>query len=625
MNKGKRNRIEGKKNQAKEMIKDTVTLLKAVHRENKATLPVVIVGAMLEAVTPFISIVFGARILDALVSGVDRQEIMNNVYWMVGLTFVLMLAAKGLAYVYRISALHMDGNATTSLAVKCLTMDFKQIETQEVMDRKQRADAGKRSHGGMFNYCLIVAKLFGGVFSLIYALTALSFLFIPVKAEGLSMMGCLLNSPLAALLLLLLTVLTTCLGFPLLKKANRMDYELFQVNAEANRKYDAYLELCDYRYGKEVRTYGLSSMFLTNGQSLLNQMWSRSEKALKRRETFKALAASTGIIGLLLAYAFVGLKAFAGLATVGQLTMYVGAITSLAGAIRLIVEMIGTLDLQRKYLKEYEDFLAIPSERYEGTLPVEKRLDGDYEIEFHNVSFTYPNQKNESLKNVSFCLKRGVKLAVVGPNGAGKTTFIKLLCRLYDPTEGEITLNGIDIKKYDYQEYLSLLSVVFQDFRLFSMELGQNVAASREYDAARVWECLIKAGVEERVLQMKDGLKTGLYQKEENGVEISGGEAQKIAIARALYKEAPVVILDEPTSALDPFSEYEIYKRFDELSDQRTSIYISHRMSSCRFCDEVLVFEQGRIVQYGTHSKLLMDREGLYYKMWQAQAQYYQN
>ena len=211
----------------------------------------------------------------------------------------------------------------------------------------------------------------------------------------------------------------------------------------------------------------------------------------------------------------------------------------------------------------------------------------------------------------------------MGKNGAGKTTFIKLLCRLYDPTEGQILLNGIDIKLYDYREYIGLFSVVFQDFKLFSFSVGENVATSAEYDEEKATACLKQAGFEERLSTMPQGIHTNIYQVEDNGVEISGGEAQKIAIARALYKDAPFVILDEPTSALDPVSEYEIYRHFDQLVKDKTSIYISHRMSSCRFCDNIYVFDGGRIIQAGSHEELMQKEEGLYHQLWQAQAQYY--
>ena len=238
--------------------------------------------------------------------------------------------------------------------------------------------------------------------------------------------------------------------------------------------------------------------------------------------------------------------------------------------------------------------------------------------------FQYPNTDTYVLKHVNLKFKVGEKLAVVGMNGSGKTTFIKLMCRLYDPTEGEILLNGVNIKKYDYNEYMSIFSVVFQDFRLFSFSLGQNVSASASYDREKVIECLKKAGFAERLNSLPNDLDTFLYKDiDAEGVEISGGEAQKLALARALYKNTPFIILDEPTAALDPISEYEVYSKFNEIAGTKTSIYISHRLASCRFCDKIAVFHEGEIIQIGSHEELLADSKGKYYELWNAQAQYY--
>ncbi|MDE7018377.1 MAG: ABC transporter ATP-binding protein/permease, partial [Lachnospiraceae bacterium] len=197
-------------------------------------------------------------------------------------------------------------------------------------------------------------------------------------------------------------------------------------------------------------------------------------------------------------------------------------------------------------------------------------------------------------------------------------------CRLYDPTEGEILLNGIDIRKYDYEEYQTIFSVVFQDFRIFSFFIAENVAASVQYEDDKVKSCLMKAGFGERLASLPEGTGTFLYKNfDKNGVEISGGEAQKIALARALYKDAPFMILDEPTAALDPIAEYEVYSRFNEIIGKKTAVYISHRLSSCRFCDDIAVFDKGCLIQRGSHEKLVEDKEGEYYKLWHAQAQYY--
>lgn len=215
-------------------------------------------------------------------------------------------------------------------------------------------------------------------------------------------------------------------------------------------------------------------------------------------------------------------------------------------------------------------------------------------------------------------------LAVVGMNGSGKTTFIKLLCRLYDPSEGEILLNGIDIRKYNYTEYRLLCSVVFQDFKLFALKLGETVASRAAYDSERVMDSLEKAGFAERLAKMQDGIETYLYKEyDRDGVNVSGGEAQKIGIARALYKDAPFIILDEPTAALDPIAEAEIYSRFNEIAGDKTAIYISHRLSSCKFCDRIVVFHEGAVIQQGTHEALVADESGKYYELWHAQAQYY--
>lgn len=236
----------------------------------------------------------------------------------------------------------------------------------------------------------------------------------------------------------------------------------------------------------------------------------------------------------------------------------------------------------------------------------------------------YPGSETDALKHLTFRFKLGTKLAVVGRNGSGKSTMIKLLCRLYDPTEGEILLNGINIQKYDYDEYMSLFSVVFQDFQLMSFTLGENVAASRSYDPAKVRRCLEQAGFGDQLSQLPNGLDTYLNQDfDQGGVTMSGGEAQKIALARALYKDAPFMILDEPTAALDPLAEYEVYTRFNDMVRNKTAVYISHRLPSCRFCDEIAVFHQGELVQYGSHPQLLADQNGQYYALWNAQAQYY--
>ena len=298
--------------------------------------------------------------------------------------------------------------------------------------------------------------------------------------------------------------------------------------------------------------------------------------------------------------------------------------SSLAGGVSELLRSLAILRTNTVYLRTVFEFLDLTNDMYQGSLTTEKRSDREYDVEFRHVSFRYPGSGNWALKDVNLKFKVGERLAVVGPNGSGKTTMIKLLCRMYDPTEGEILLNGINIRKYDYDQYLAIFSVVFQDFQLLSQPLGENVAGAMEYDRKRARNALETAGLAGRLESLPQGLDTYLYRDfDTSGVEVSGGEAQKIAIARALYKDAPFIVLDEPTAALDPIAEAEVYAGFDTLIEDRTAIYISHRLSSCKFCDRIAVFENGSIVQSGTHEGLLAEAGGTYERLWEAQAQYY--
>ena len=391
-----------------------------------------------------------------------------------------------------------------------------------------------------------------------------------------------------------------------------------------NRLLRAYMNTNDdYKSGKDVRLYNYN--LLTNVLKHSNNNVKNFYKRLSHN--FFKCNVQTGLMTIfssLLVYFYAGFKAYYGLIELGDIVQYTGIAVLTADAVTLIIMSISSLYANKDYFKTIFDYLNLSNGKYEGSLPIEKRDDNEYEFEFKNVGFKYPKTSKYVLQNVNLKFKIGQRLAIVGMNGSGKTTLIKLLTRFYDPTDGEILLNGINIQKYDYNEYLDIFSVVFQDFKLFSFMLGQNISASMEYDEKRAEEALTKAGFEKALQKMPQGLKTYLYQDyEEDGIEISGGEAQKIAMARAIYKDSPFIILDEPTAALDPISEFEIYSKFDTIIGNKTAVYISHRLSSCKFCNEIAVFDEGKLVQHGSHDALLQDKEGKYHELWNAQAQYY--
>ncbi len=387
----------------------------------------------------------------------------------------------------------------------------------------------------------------------------------------------------------------------------------------------------NYKYtnGKDVRIYNAYGImkFWT-----YDKLQSKEFRDFYIRRPAAGFAGSAGVgsglsvIILVGAYFLISMLAADGDMPAGSLILYAGCLTNLLNCMLDMVNFSYNISLAARQQAGIFELLSLSDEMYKGSLPLEKRSDNEYQIEFRNVSFRYPGSEEYALKDFSMTLRVGERLAIVGRNGSGKTTMIKLLCRLYDPQEGEILVNGVDIKKFRHEEYSKLFSVVFQDFVLMALMLAENVAADKEYDAEAVKKCLCDAGFGERLSQMGErGIEKYLYKDyTDEGIEISGGEAQKIAIARAVYKQAPFVLLDEPTAALDPIAESEIYENFDKIAGDKTAIYISHRLSSCKFCDRIAVFDHGRLVQTGSHEKLLADKDGVYAALWGAQAKYYE-
>ena len=325
-----------------------------------------------------------------------------------------------------------------------------------------------------------------------------------------------------------------------------------------------------------------------------------------------------------LTYAFVANKAILGVVSVGAVLKHVGVIQRFYTGIINLISDINELRVNTMFFSSSRQFFGLQT----STKKISSNNSIDFssiEFEFHNVSFFYPNATEPALSNLSFKLSGNQKIALVGLNGSGKTTLIHLLCRLYEPTSGYITLNGIDIANYDLETYWKVFSVVFQDYHVFSFGLDETISSNTQTDNRRLREILDKLALQERISLLKNQERTCINQNyDANGVDFSGGEKQKIAIARAMYKNAPVFILDEPTASLDPISEYEIYTNMDQLIQNKMVIYISHRLASCRFCDEIIVLENGVMTQRGKHEELIVDKRGKYAELWNAQAKYYQ-
>lgn len=598
-----------------------------IWRQDPAILLSIACHRLAAAFTLYIPIWYSAQILNELSAGRDPVRLAR-----LALAAVLVTAAAALAtaLLNRWEQLHQKKiflHMQHILSQKMLTLDFASMDDPRTHDLLSQVTQNANWGGwGLIKSVSCFQRLVkhlcraGGAVALTLSLFLLP---VPATAGALT----LLNHPLLALLVLLALLLAVLLSASLSNRA-----EAHWANGAAAARFGNRL-FCyfgslgqDRARAMDIRVYRQDILSRRQWASGLDSSFSPkgpfARYARKAGGFLKAASAAvtTSFIGIV--YVYVGLKAYGGAFGVGSITQYVGAITTLSGSIAGLLTALGAMVNNVPFLDTLFAFLDIPNGMYQGSLTIEKRSDRKYDIEFRDVSFRYPHTDTWALRHVSMRFQVGQRLAVVGENGSGKTTFIKLLCRLYDPTEGQILLNGIDIRKYNYLEYLSVFSVVFQDFQLFALPLGQNVAAAERYDAARARACLVEAGFGQKLSAM--GLDDYLYKElDKNGVEVSGGEAQKIAIARALYKDAPFIVLDEPTAALDPLAEAEIYTRFNELVGDKTAIYISHRLSSCRFCDEILVFDRGRIVQQGAHDALVLDAAGKYHALWSAQAQYY--
>lgn len=607
-------------------FKNNLRAWKILFKPCKGIFVSIFLSALTAAASPLVTIWFSAQLLNELAGSRNPAALRNWVLLTLGATAGIMLLNAILQHWREAEESTFSVKMQSVFGKKRLDMDFPNADSQRVYELQSQiwqsqnfTGYGLRQSIEIFRSgCNALFQIIGGIgLSL-----GLFFAKIP-QASGLGF----LNSP-------LFTV-----GFIALLFAAALAAPVCAT------KGNSYWERNDEQGTFGNRVFGYFSSASSNRARMADMRFYKqqaiAENYLEKNNTFSMKSTfaqyAKGPMGLLIAlsscvsafltgliYLLVCIKAWAGAFGLGTATQYIGSVTSFFGGFSELMKCIGVMRINSSFLDTVFELLDTPNTMYQGSLTTEKRSDIQYDVEFRDVSFKYPGSEAYALRHVNMKFKVGSRLAVVGMNGSGKTTFIKLLCRLYDPTEGEILLNGINIRKYRYDDYMKIFSVVFQDFQLLALPLGQNVAASQTYDAARVLDCLNKAGFGEKLAKMPHGLDTYLYKSvDTEGVDVSGGEAQKIAIARALYKDSPFIILDEPTAALDPIAEAEIYSKFDEIAGDKTAVYISHRLSSCKFCDEIAVFDSGSVIQQGTHSDLLADESGKYFELWNAQAQYY--
>lgn len=584
-------------------------MLKTVRREKPSLFFLYLLSFITDFTATMTSVILPKFLIDELacmISGKEAQlsKIIIYAAVIVGVALITNLIKNLLAQLTSIQSEWFNQYFETELSKHTMSMDFEHTEDPEALDKLAKAKDGMSWYSGG-----VV-----GILTQLYTIISNTALLLGISV--LILMTCPWLIPVQIISLVLITILNA--------KNNKLEAEYFLKLSKMNRVWGyVFYQLSDFCYGKDIRLYDSADMMCKKADRLSNEQvncWRDQERKM-RPNNMKINLVNALRDGI--SYFYIGFLAVKKIISIGDFQMCVTGASNLYWSLYHIVTSVQELYKRCGYAHRYLEFTAYPAAMVKGTKAVKN---GEHTIEFSHVSFKYPRSENYVLRDVNITIKSGEHLSIVGLNGAGKTTFIKLLCRLYDVTEGEILVDGTNIKEYSDEEYRRLFAVVFQDFQLFAFSLRENIALVDKPDDKRINEVLKLSGLYDDAHKLEHGLDTTLFKSyDEKGTELSGGQKQKTAISRALYRDAPIVILDEPTAALDPVAEYDIYRQFNSLVGGKTAIYISHRLSSCKFCNKIAVFADDTIKEYGTHDELADKPNGIYAEMFSAQAQYYVN
>lgn len=612
------------------MIKNKINSLKQIflvikrglvffNKIDNKLLKLEIVQSTLKVLLPYIPIYMASKIIDALVEKKNIEILMSYVLITIVSTLIIKAINNIILKKYEIRREMFMKSHEIFMNDKAFKMDFANLESKKNIDLRENIYGNMvGSYDGIIHFTYSIGEWFGGLVS--FAVAAILSFFSMGNVFYYTKDSTSAYTLVIFIIVLLSVWATAKCSRTSEKKIFENSTGILPVLKYEHFYYDEYI--FNNKAVQDIKMF-------QNGDFILHKLDSQVRKKLVEMERksndidckYKGLC---NIISSLLGgmvYVFISIQAFYGLVSYGDVILSCGVINQLVTAFETLTWTTISIINNALYLELFFEYMDLPevSEKKGEKINGEELI-----VAFHNVSYRYEGSNEYALKNITLEIQPKKQIAFVGMNGSGKTTMVKLLCGLYKPTEGYITVNGVDLNKLDYEEYLKMISVVFQDFKLFSLPIGQNIGMNVNYDKKTVWECLEQVGLKERIKNTYLQLESVLYHDfDKKGIEISGGEEQRLAIARALYKKSALIILDEPTAALDPVSETEIYSKFNEISKDKTTILISHRLSSCCICDLIVVFHEGKIVQLGEHKELLKDTSGKYYELWNAQAEYY--
>lgn len=587
-------------------------IMRAFLRYRKSTIAYLFIGGIAGASMSYIWTVIAKLVIDMITrqAGAADKDV-TPLLWLVVFTtvveFIMMWLNTTAAKKLRTGFLYTRLKLIEERIAKTMTLEYEQLEDPDMLDRLQKA---KRSaEGEWMGLGALMSNMWSTAVQLVAVLTAVGIIFT-------------LNGWLVLIIFVLSFIQFEYFDYIRIKDKEVM----WDAMAPHWRRMNYMQETAtDFSYAKDIRLYGMKPWLLGKYKDINKielEHWIQSRKYWAMNVWF---GQGISLVRNVLIYGWLIYDMLFNGMSIGDFTLYTGSAITFSMYVSQFLQSLGGMREQSAKVDDFRSYMDIKNadELQEKHTPVPE-ADG-YTFEFRNVSFRYKGQETYALKNLNLTFSAGQRLAVVGLNGAGKSTFIKLLLRLYDVTEGQILCNGIDIRKFDRNEYFRLFSPAFQEVEVFAFPLCENVSMrlSGDTDRAKAEEFLRAAGMGEKLGKLPKGIDTEMLKVlYEDGVDLSGGEKQKMALARALYKNAPVVVLDEPTAALDALAEYRLYQSFDGMIGGKSAVYISHRLSSTRFCDTIAMFKGGEMVEYGTHEELL-NKNGAYAEMFRVQAQYY--
>ena len=585
------------------MNKNWLFLLKEIMSKSKSYFFVIVIKNIIGAIVPIVDIIGIGVVVDSITTGVVYGEIKYTIYIYVSISLVLSVISSIMTGIENALMRKSTNVLQFGYMNDCLSVDYHYVQNRKLLELKPKSMGARPEFFlSLWGRCINdIAKILGVL--TIFAIT----------------------SPWFIIIMFVLAVLVI--------KSNvwtdKKEIEYQQEKTENDRKLDyLYMIMTDYRYAKEIRINKAKKFIADKFDNIIENQMNKLRKLIKRKIGVNSIGKVIQGIQLFLVYSFFSYQVVTRKINIAEYTVMVSSVTLFFNSSISLFSNLGFVKNNFKaieFLKQYNNVVNENSVNSASNLLGSKKVNyKSGNIKFENVSFKYPGTDKFILENVSFTMNANEKTALIGLNGAGKSTLIMLVLRIYHPSSGKIYIDDNEIESIPYDDYISQFGVVLQDFFLFAYSIRENVLFDEDYDKQRFEIALKNSGLDKKVSSLSKGIDTSLYKElDEHGIEFSGGDAQKLALARVLYRNCNIVILDEPTSSFDPIAEYEFFSKLQDLSNGRTTIFVSHRLSSTVFCDKILVLEEGKIVEEGNHQEL-MEKHGVYRKLFMLQSQYYE-